>query len=232
MIMQIKSPWLQDVYQQMILPRRARIASHPFVIAMQSGSCEFRQAEQFFSGLQWHLMEFGAHVKHLIEKRPPEVIRVLEGRSEDKDGDTEILARIVRKFGGPSALINEQPWRYRPHSVWVYHDALLRSAIYSRDLSWQVGTAALNIGIESLVPYMIEPLFRAAVERYGVTANDAAWLASRSGEDERQHGENGFILLDQFVRADQTILIDQCRFFIDSLSRSMAYGLLQSGLEN
>lgn len=221
--------WLKSVHETLLLPRRKAIESHPFTAAMEAGSAEPRDAEKYFSGLMWHLLDFGKHVGHLMAKRPPEVARFLEGRSEDTDGDTEILAQVVRAFGGPLEVLRESPWEYRPDPVWSRHDALLRSAIYSTDLPWQVGTAALNVGIESLVPTMIEPLFRASVRNYGVSSADARWLESRSGEEEKQHGENGYAVLAEFVPLQDRLLQSQCIFYIDQLSASMAYGLLESG---
>ena len=178
----------------------------------------------------WHLLDFGRHVAHLMNKRPAEVSKRLEGRSEDQDGDTTILKRIVDALGGPSEQIEKQPWSYSPHPVWITHDALLRSAVYSQDLPWQVGAAALNVGIETLVPTMIEPLFHAATKTYQLSSTQAEWLESRSGEAERQHGENGFILLSEFVHSEDRLLQQQCRFQIDALSYSMAYRLLESGM--
>ena len=222
--------WLQVCHEQVIVPRRRAIEHHPFIQAMQNGSAEHQDAERYFSGLMWHLLDFGKHVSHLFSKRPVEASRFLQGRSEDVDGDTGILARIVTAFGGPAERIQAQPWSYRPHSVWIHHDSLLRSVIYSTDLPWQVGAAGLNVGIEALVPHMIEPLFEASVKRYGVTSHDAKWLESRSGEEEKQHGENGYILLKHYVDENDLKLQEQCVFFIEALSRSMAYGLLSSGM--
>ena len=222
--------WLQLPHDNLILPRRKVIETHPFMLKMQNGSAEKSDAQKYFSGLLWHLLDFGKHVGHLMAKRPPEVGQFLKGRSEDKDGDTDILGRIVSSFGGPIDLIVTTPWKYQAHPVWIKHDALLRSAIYSTDLPWQVGAAALNIGIEALVPFMIEPLFKACVDQYQVTREQAAWLESRSGEEEKQHGENGYLLLKEFVSPQDTLIQQQCVFYIDQLSSSMAYGLLESGL--
>jgi hypothetical protein len=199
------------------------------VQSMLNGSALLEGANSYFSGLMWHLLDFDKHVAHLFNKRPKEISDLLAHRSEDVDGDTEILSRIVTAFSGPTEIIKNTPWRYTPHPVWIHHDALLRSAIYSHDLPWQVGVAALNVGIESLVPYMIEPLFRGAVKNYGITSHQAQWLESRSGEAEIQHGENGFIILSKYVIAEDEKLKNLCLFHIDSLSRSMAYGLLESG---
>ena len=222
--------WLDSAHRELILPRRQVIADHPFMRRMLAGTAERSAAGAYFAGLMWHLLDFGKHVAHLMAKRPASVSDLLVGRSEDKDGDTEILGRIVDAFGYDTALIEKAPWRFTPHRVWIHHDALLRATIYSTDFPWQVGTAALNIGIESLVPYMIEPLFRACVQNYGVSTTQAAWLESRSGEAERQHGENGYLILAHYVDPDDTALQEQCRFTIDALSHSMAYGLLESGL--
>ncbi len=221
--------WLQAIHRDTICPRRRTIAAHPFTRAMKDGSAESRDAERFFSGLMWHLLDFGKHVSHLIKKRPPEVDEFLKNRSEDKDGDTDILLRIVKAFGGPADEILKRPWSYRPHEVWSRHDAYLRSAVYSEDLPWQVGAAALNVGIESLVPPMIESLFEACVKNYGLSSFNAKWLESRSGEEEKQHGENGYLILAEFVNSEDRLLVSQCEYYIDLLSGSMAYGLLESG---
>lgn len=223
-------PWLKEMYFEVIEPRKKTIEQHPFMVEMKKGTASKEKAERYFSGLMWHLMDFGKHVEFLMQKRDPKVTEFLKDRSEDKDGDTEILGRIVQAFGGPLRLIAERQWEYNPHPVWIKHDALLRSAIYSKDLPWQVGTAALNIGIETLVPTMIEPLFHACVEKYGVKRSDVAWLESRSGEEEKQHGENGYLVLNHFVDPKDLKMISQCKFFIQALSDSMAHGLLQSGL--
>jgi pyrroloquinoline quinone (PQQ) biosynthesis protein C len=223
-------PWLLETHKNILVPRRNYIQNHPFIQSMKAGSAEPASAQKYFSGLMWHLLDFGKHVGHLMQKRDPAVDDFLAGRSEDKDGDTDILSRIVSAFGGPSKQIQDSPWTFKPDPIWIQHDALLRAAIYSTDLPWQVGTAALNVGIESLVPYMIEPLFRASVEKYGVSTEEARWLESRSGEEERQHGENGYWVLARFVDPKNEKLIQMCNFYIDALSYSMAYRLLETGL--
>ena len=222
--------WLKKQKFEVIEPRKKAIQNHPFLLGMAAGSVEHREAEAFFSGLMWHLMAFGSHVTHLKKKRPAEINSFLQGRSEDKDGDTGVLKRIVVALGGPADSIEKAPWFYRPHPVWITHDALLRSAIYSQDISWLEGAAALNVGIESLVPIMIEPLFRAASKNFGLTSSQTEWLESRSGEAEKQHGENGYLLLAKYVDHENRELQEKCAFQIDALSYSMAFRLLESGL--
>ena len=225
-------PWLKEIYYDLIVPRRIAIKNHDFIKAMELGSVGKHQALQYFSGLMWHLLDFGKHVAHLTNKRPLEIGTFLAGRSEDEDGDTEILGKIVKAFGGDPTEITHSPWTQKVHPIWIQHDALLRSAIYSTDFSWAVGTAALNIGIESLVPSMIEPLFRASVRTYQVSSNEAKWLESRSGEEEKQHGENGFFILNRFVDEHDSALLAQCRFYIEALSHSMANRLLLTGMKD
>lgn len=226
------APWLDQLHHSHLAPSRLAIETHPFMQAMESGSADPKDAQRFFSGLMWHLIDFGKHVSFHMAKRPPEVSQFLSGKSEDTDGDTDILARIVGAFGGPVEVIATRPWTYRPHAAWIHHDALLRSAIYSSDLPWQVGTAALNVGIESLVPTMIEPLFRSCVKNYGVTTEQARWLESRSGEEEKQHGENGYLILNKFVDREDLEMQERCALYIQALSQSMSQGLFASGLRN
>ncbi len=222
--------WLKLAYFEIIQPKREIIQNHEFVQKMKLGEARKEDAKHYFAGLMWHLLDFGKHVSHLIQKRPDEVDHFLKDRSEDTDGDTELLSRIVDALGEDSNQICGSPWTYQPHPVWIQHDALLRSAIYSTDFSWKTGTAALTIGIESLVPSMIEPLFQACIENYGVASHQAEWLESRSGDEEKQHGENGFLILERFVDLNDQPQIDQCLFFIKALSDSMAHRLLESGL--
>ncbi len=222
--------WLAEIRNEVIIPKRKKMLEHPFMIAMQNGMAEKSDAVHYFSGLMWHLSGFESICNHLFAKRPAEVATMLKGRSEDTSGDVDILARIVKDFGGPAERLLGEPWNFAPHPVWVQHDALLRAAIYSPDFEWQVGTAALNVGIESLVPFMIEPLYRATIERYGVSREGAKWLESRSGEEEIQHGENGFLILAEYVKPGDAALIEKCRFYIEHLSSSMAFRLLDSGL--
>ena len=94
-------PWLAQIHHELIVPRRKRIQQHAFMQAMRNGSAEPKDAQGYFSGLMWHLLDFGKHVGHLMGKRDPAVADFLAGRSEDKDGDTAILGRIVEAFGGP-----------------------------------------------------------------------------------------------------------------------------------
>ena len=223
--------WIHKIQRDLIQPRAKAIQNHPFMLQMKEGTSRRQDAVNYFAGLMWHLLDFGKHVSHLMAKRPSGVTDLLVGRSEDKDGDTDILGRIVSEFGGPTERIQQDPWSYQPHRVWIHHDALLRSAIYSADLPWQVGTAALNVGIETLVPVMIQPLLEASIRNYGVTSHQAKWLESRAGEEEAQHGENGFIVLSHFLDFRDKPLVAQCEFYIDALSYSMAYQLLNSGLK-
>ncbi|NCN40642.1 hypothetical protein GW916_05270 [bacterium] len=222
--------WLEDIKTEIIQPRAKDLVAHPFIKSMQDKTASHEDAQRYFSGLMWHLLDFDKHVRHLIKKRPQEVTTFLAGRHEDVDGDTDILGRIVEFFGGPRKQIENSPWTYTPHKVWVHHDNLLRSAIYSTDFPWQVGTAALTIGIESLVPLMIEPLYESAVKVYGVSSHQAEWLESRSGEIEKQHGENGYLILSEFADPNDEALTALARFYVDQLSYSMTYGLLESGM--
>jgi hypothetical protein len=222
-------PWLHKLLTDVVLPKRKVIENHSFVKSMQLGAIQKKDALPYFEGLLWHLLDFGKHVEFLMKKRPPEVLTFLGSRAEDEDGDTQILGRIVNAFGGSFEKIVESPWSQRVHPIWIHHDALLRSAIYSQDLPWQIGVAALNVGIESLVPSMIEPLFSACVQNYSVSSHEAKWLESRSGEAEKQHGENGFLILNEFVSLGDHQLQEQCSFYIRALSDSMAYRLLNTG---
>jgi hypothetical protein len=126
-------PWLRSAYTDIILPKRKIIENHPLVKSMQAGASEKQDARVYFEGLLWHLLDFGKHVSYLMAKRPPEVLTFLGDRAEDEDGDTQILGRIINAFGGNFEKIAKSPWNQRVNPIWIHHDALLRSAIYSED---------------------------------------------------------------------------------------------------
>lgn len=77
---------------------------------------------------------------------------------------------------------------------------------------------------------MLEPLLRAAVLHDGLNHHQAEWLASRSGEEERQHGDNGFILLRRSVDPTDAQLVEHCRFFVEILSDMISGTLPDTGL--
>lgn len=128
--MQPHAPWLNQLHRTILLPRRR---------GMEKGSAEPKDAERFFSGLMWHLIDFGKHVSFHMAKRPPEVSQFLSGKSEDTVRDTDI---------------------------------------------------------------------------------------------QKQHGENGYLVLSEFVGQNDLEMHERCAFYIDTLSRSMSEGLLASGPRN
>lgn len=220
--------WVRRLHDEIIEPARNRMLRHQGLQGVVEGRAQKSAILQYFSGLLWHLRDFDKHVAFLMKKRPQEVDALMVGRSEDQDGSLDSLVRPVEFFGGNASMILETPWAFKPHPVWIHHDAMLRSCIYSQDFEWQVGAAALNVGIESFVPDMVGALMQACHQSYGFGGKNAEWLESRSGEEERQHGENGYIILNKFVEEGDVELISKCKFFIRALSDSMSRRLFSS----
>ena len=84
---------------------------------------------------------------------------------------------------------------YTPPQECFWHEAQLRSAIFSTDLRWQVGAAAINAGTEGIVPWMCGPLADVLQQGSGVAGLPLKWLLQRITLEEIEHGDNGFLIL-------------------------------------
>ena len=71
----------------------------------------------------------------------------------------------------------------------------------------------------------------ASMKQYEITREQAVLLKSGSGDEEKQHRENGYLILKKFVHPHCALLQQQFVFYIGQLSASRACGLLESGLQ-
>ena len=231
------APWVQDLYHDVILPRRRAAATHPFTQAIQAGQVEKSALVAYFSGMYWHVTRAGHLFGGFFARRPADVGTFLEGRAEDGHSPEEetrlqqtSLGALIDALGGDSAALQAGLTDFSPPQEWFLHETQLRSAIFSGDFPWQVGAAAINAGTEGVVPWMCGPLADALEQGYGVDGLALEWLHQRITPEEIQHGDNGFLILSHFVDEADADQVALCRFYADKLSLSMSKGLLDAGL--
>jgi len=234
---QTLAPWVQTLYRDIILARRRNAATHPFTQAVRAGEIDRRALAAFFGGMYWHVTRAGHLFGGFFARRPADVETFLEGRSEDGHSPEEetrlqktSLGALIDALGGDSAKLAQGIVDYLPPQEWFWHEAQLRSAIFSGDFPWQVGAAAINAGTEGVVPWMCGPLADALAEGYGMDGLSLEWLRQRITPEEIEHGDNGFLILSHFVDAADAEQVSMCRLYADKLSLSMSKHLLDCGL--
>jgi len=231
------APWVRELYDNVIIPRRRRAALHPFTEAVRAGEVERSVLAAYFSGMYWHVTRAGHLFGGFFARRSPDVETFLAGRAEDGHSPEEetrlqktSLGALITEMGGDIAALEAGLLSYAPPQEWFLHETQLRSAIFSADFPWQVGAAAINAGTEGIVPWMCGPLAGALVQGYHVSPLAVEWLNQRITPEEIQHGDNGFLILSHFVDAGDAELVANCARYADRLSVSMSQSLLDCGL--
>ncbi len=234
---QALAPWVQSLYRDTILQRRRDAAAHPFTQAVRAGEVDPRALAAFFGGMYWHVTRAGHLFGGFFARRPAAVETFLEGRSEDghsPEDETRLqktsLGALIDALGGDSETFAQEIVDYAPPQEWFWHEAQLRSAIFSSDFPWQVGAAAINAGTEGVVPWMCGPLADALAAGYGINGLALEWLHQRITPEEIEHGDNGFLILSHFVDETDAEQVSACRLYADKLSLSMSKHLLDCGL--
>lgn len=158
--------------------------------------------------------------------------RVNDGHSSDlaRRATDESFSALIKALGGDFKGFKSSLDTFTPPYEWFLHNAQLRAAIYSPDFSWEVGTAAMSAGTEGTVPWYCGPLAEALEIGYDISGIATEWLRVRGGDEAKQHGDNGFKVLSQFVSEDDVKTIGECHLYVDRLSLSMSQTLLDCGV--
>lgn len=230
------SPWVEKLYDDVVLPRRRAAAAHPFTAAVARGEVSHEALRHFVEGLYWHVSRTRPLFEGFFTKRPAEVEEFLAGRAEDGHNPEDVAATmlaslhaLLRSFGSDPEALTAGIERFSPPQEWWWHETQLRAAVYSDDLPWQVAAAALNAGTEGIVPWMCGPLADALEQGYGLSEQALLWLRFRITTDEVEHGDNGFLLLSHYVDAADERLVGECSLYLERLTLSMSAHLLGAG---
>lgn len=231
------APWVRDLYRDVICPRRRDAATHPFIHAVGIAAIDHTALSAFFQGMYWHVTRAGHLFGGFFARRPAAVKTFLAGRAEDGHSPEEetrlqqrSLGALIEELGGDLDGFRADLENYQPPQEWFWHEAQLRSAIFSADFPWQVGAAAINAGTEGIVPWLCGPLANALEQGYGLSGASLEWLYQRITPEEIEHGDNGFLILSHFVDEDDVEQVAACCLYADKLSLSMSKHLLDCGL--
>jgi pyrroloquinoline quinone (PQQ) biosynthesis protein C len=80
---------------------------------------------------------------------------------------------------------------------------------------WIEGIAAVQVAIESVVPYALKPVWDGLREHYGLSEVELGWFAIHAGEVEMRHGNEGILILEQYVADDDLATQARLRYIVD-----------------
>lgn len=217
---ELHADWLIGLRTDVVEPIRDRALAHPFLQEVSTGSFPVHKLRRFFADLCWVIITTPGVVAALAARTPHyehDIKTKMLENARSEWNHSRALSRTVNALGGPGDLIYQGPdhaWQALPYA-WHLRNWQVN---YAYNEPWLDGIAAFAVGIESLVPTIIHPLWKACERHYGLTGEAANWLMWHGGEVEMQHGNDGLFILESRVPAGDRELQ---RHLSDVVSKTM-----------
>lgn len=223
----VESEWLQQLRTEVIDPIRREVAAHPFLIGAVSGELPIAIVRHYLTGLLWNITAFPECVAALASRTPrydhATKRLLLENAAAEMDHPFA-LADTVRYLGGdPDPILHGPEHAYLPPHAWFDHHGLLE--LYAYKKPWIEGVAAINVGIEAVVPSQIGPLGLALHTKYGVPKEHMAWFHWHGGEVEQEHGNDGLRILERHVAPDDKETQALCGYAVRRIGSMLGHEL-------
>ncbi|HLH21599.1 MAG TPA: iron-containing redox enzyme family protein [Chloroflexota bacterium] len=213
-----RTEWVRRIRDEIILPRRAQAAQRPLTQAIRHGTAN---RQQILAGLLiptlWRITRFPELIAALASRCPTfdweRKTSLLQNAYEETEHPF-LLARAVRALGGdPDPVLRGDPEAYRPSTEMQARRDWITYHAYHRP--WIEGIAAVQVAIEAIVPYALKPVWHGLREHYGLSDHDLAWFQVHAGEIEMRHGNEGILILEQYVADDDVALQQRLRYIVD-----------------
>jgi pyrroloquinoline quinone (PQQ) biosynthesis protein C len=218
-----RTAWVRRIRDELILPRRAQAARRPPIPAIRAGTATRQEVvDGFLLPSLWRILRF------------PELVAVLGARGPTYDWEMKakllqnayeecehpfLLGRAIRALGGdPDPIVRGAPGAFAPTSEMLWRRDWFVYYAYHRP--WIEGIAALQVAIEAIAPYTLRPVWDGLREHYGLDEHDLAWFAIHAGEVEMRHGNEGILLLEQYVDDDDLETQERLYYVIDYSTRA------------
>ncbi len=213
---ELHSDWLIELRRDVIEPVRDKALAHPFLADIAAGTFPVHKLRRYFADLCWTIITTPGVVASLAARTPHyehEIKTKLLENAHSEWNHSWALAQTVTALGGPGDRIYEGPEHTWDALPYAWH---LRNwqVLYAYNEPWIDGVAAFAVGIEALVPTIINPLWHACEANYGLKDEALDWLAWHGGEVEMQHGNDGLLILEQKVAPDDVALQQHLRSVI------------------
>ena len=231
-LVDVRAEWLRRLRADVIDPIRRDVGAHPFLVGAVAGTLPIEAIRAYLTGLLWNIAGFPECVAALASRTPRhdhETKRLLLQNAAAEVEHPFALADTVRYLGGDAdGPLNGTTGGYRPPKAWFDHHSLLE--LYAYQKPWIEGVAAINVGIEAIVPSQIGPLGRALHERYSVPRERMQWFHWHGGEVEQEHGNDGLRLLERYVAEDDNETQALCAYAVERIGSMLAHELPEDAL--
>jgi pyrroloquinoline quinone (PQQ) biosynthesis protein C len=218
-----RTAWVRRIRDELLLPRRALAAQRPPIPAIRAGTATPPEVvDGFLLPSLWRILRF------------PELVAVLGARGPEYDWEMKrgllrnayeecehpfLLGRAIRALGGdPEPTLHGTAGGFVPTAEMLWRREWFVYYAYHRP--WIEGIAALQVAIEAIAPFALQPVWDGLREHYGLSADDLAWFAIHAGEVEMRHGNEGILLLERYVADDDVETQARLYYVIDYSTRA------------
>lgn len=213
---ELRAEWLKNLRTEVIEPIRETALRHPLLREVSTGAFPIHKLRRMFADLCWIIITTPEVVASLAARTPTylhDIKTRLLNNAQSEWNHSWALSQTVTALGGPGEMILKGPeYVWEPLSfAWHLRNWQL---VYAFHRPWIEGIAAFAVGIESLVPTVFYPIWKGCEKHYGLSGEALLWLEWHGGEVEQEHGNDGLLILEEQVRADDVKLQLQLRSVI------------------
>lgn len=213
-----RTEWVRRIRDEIILPRRELAAQMPLTQAIRHGTATPQQiVDGVLIPTLWRITRFPELIAALASRCPQydwERKESLLHNAFEEIEHPRLLARAIRALGGdPEPVLRGDKDAYRPSIETLARRDWVNYHVFYRP--WIEAVAAVQVAVEAIVPYAHKPMWDGLKEHYGLSDDDLAWFAIHAGEVEMRHGNEGILILEQYVADDDVELQERIRYIID-----------------
>ena len=220
-----RTEWVRRIRDEIILPRRQEAVRRAPTPAIRNGTAPREQIlGQVLIPTLWRITRFPEWIAALGARCPTydwEMKTALLQNAYEECEHPFLLARAIRALGGdPDPILRGDPDAFTPSPEMLARRDWNELYVYHKP--WIEGVAAIQVSIESIVPYALKPVWDGLAEHYGVSDDDLAWFHIHAGEIEMRHGNEGILVLERYVADDDVDTQARIRYVIDQSTRGFA----------
>jgi pyrroloquinoline quinone (PQQ) biosynthesis protein C len=212
--------WVRRLRDELILPRRAERLRNPLLVRAQQGAATREELAGFLLVLLSIVVRFPEYIAALGARCPAfdwEIKTRLLSNAYEECRHPFLLARTIRALGGdPEPVLRGESPLFDADPVRRARRAFVEQVLFERP--WIEGVALLEVGIETIAPYWVAAMGDALRARYGLSDDDLEWFAIHGGAVEQEHGNDGLLILERYVAADDLETQARCRAVVERIS--------------
>ena len=221
-------PWVRDLVDDVINPWRERAVNHPFVQGVAAGAVSREALAKTHTEVLWVVTSFPEVIAALASRCPKydhDMKNKLLLNAYEEHSHPQLLSNVIQALGGDGERVrNDFDWTYEP-ADWSWHTkAWMDTCVYH--LPWNEALAGTAVGVEAIVPTIFYPIMQGLRQHYGLTDDELTWHEIHAGEVEQEHGNEGLRLLEKYVDANDTALVNRCRRAVDRTMKSQGQEFL------